>query len=730
MTRRPLLPLLAAALLAVLVPFAAEVAARAHFAAPSPTPILTDRHGRFLAQLGHFVSGRVEYGYWPADQPPDRVVRATLALEDRRFWHHPGVDPRAVLRAASQDLSGRRPRSGASTLAMQIARMQHPEARTPWAKAVEAGTALALTWRYGRDAVLAHYFRLVPYGNGSHGIAHAARFYFDKPAGDLSWAEIALLSAVPQAPTLLNPVRPEGLARAKARARRVLAELRSQAVLSAGEHEAALAQLAAMPQPAAPRRPPDALHLIERARQMLAAGAPGPPDPADPRIPTSLDLDAQADIATLAREHLDAWRPAGAQQVAVLAVRRDTREVVAAIGSASYADPRGGAVDFTRAVRSPGSTLKPFIYALALERGALHPAETLDDRPEGAAGIANADGRFLGPLLPRQALANSRNVPAVSLLRRVGLDDAFGLLRSLGLHDADAPASAFGLSMAIGSLPTSLDRLVRAYGALADDGVLRDLAWYRGTEGTPARRVLSTDAAREVTLFLSDPLARLPSFPRYGSSEYPFAAALKTGTSQGYRDAWTVAWSGRWMVGVWVGRADAGPMAGLSGARAAASLARAVLLHLHGTRPGDLLEGGFAPPDGWIPVPLCAGAPNACSRTLVEWLPPSAVPSSAPDASAAPGSVSHPVHLAIIAPEPDSHLWRNPEIPADRNWLVLKAEITPHVPQIVWYVDGAPFALTDPDQPVSWPMLPGAHRFEVRLPLHDTASRPVRIVID
>src|SRR6187397_2254858 len=166
---------------------------------------------------------------------PDRVARATLALEDRRYWQHPGVDPAAVARALWQNLDRHGPRSGASTIAMQIARMQQPAARGLTAKAMEAATAVVLTWRYGREALLAHYLRIVPYGNGSHGIAHAARFYLDKPVADLSWAEIALLSAIPQSPTRMNPLRPDGLRRAIQRGHHMLDVLREQKVISADE---------------------------------------------------------------------------------------------------------------------------------------------------------------------------------------------------------------------------------------------------------------------------------------------------------------------------------------------------------------------------------------------------------------------------------------------------------------------------------------------------------------
>src|SRR5579864_6180877 len=195
--------------------FAAVCWSRAELEAPPASFTLYDRHGRFLAQIGG--SNEDGYGYWPAPRSSERMVEALLALEDRRFWEHPGVDPLAVLRATAQNIAAGRRVSGASSIAMQVARLEHPAPRTMLNKALEAGTALWLTMRYGRDAVLQQYLRLVPFGNNSHGVAHAARFYFDKPVADLSWAEIALLAAIPQAPSRINPLTYSGHERAVAR---------------------------------------------------------------------------------------------------------------------------------------------------------------------------------------------------------------------------------------------------------------------------------------------------------------------------------------------------------------------------------------------------------------------------------------------------------------------------------------------------------------------------------
>ena len=708
--RAAVLRLAVMASLGTFVAWVVAVAAGSTLVAPSPTAFITDRSGVFLTQAGHESvrpDGRrqVDYGYWPVTPPP-RVVEATLALEDRRFWSHPGVDPAAVLRAVWQHLRGGS--SGASTIAMQVVRMQHPRPRTLWAKAVEAGTAIALTVSYGHRAVLAQYLRLAPYGENSHGIAHAAQWYFDQPAADLSLAQAALLSAIPQAPTAMALHR--GLARAAARARRALAIMD----LSPSERAAAEADLARLTPRPAPRRPAN-LQLALRLERVAPPGEV---------IRATIDATVQRDVTRVALVHLDAWRKAGAQQVAVMVARRGSREVLADVASAGYDSRPAGAIDYSAALRSPGSTLKPFLYALGLDRHVLAPEEVLADLPEGAAGISNADHDFLGPLLPRQALANSRNVPATNLLRRLGLAQGFGFLRALGLHDLDGPAQRFGLAMAIGALPTSLDRLMRAYTTLAEDGTDAPLRWFTAAPVDSPRPVMSVDAARLVGRFLSDPLARLPSFPRYGSSEFPFAVAIKTGTSQGYRDAWALEWSRDYVVGVWVGRADAGPMSGLSGARAAAQLGQAIMLHLHGGGRADLWAGDFPAPPGREQAELCTGtgapASDGCDQRLAEWVRPGV---AAPEATAAP-------RLSIVSPDPDTHVWRNPEAPASLNRLLFRAAVEPPVPQIVWMVDGQPVATAPPGVPFVWTMTPGHHRVQVRLPLQEGASRPVAVVVE
>lgn len=620
---RPGLKLPAVAVLLPLLGLAGLAWSRSGLTEPVPSLMVLDRHGAFLGQLGGDDPGDV--GYWPVEPVPERVAAAVIAIEDQRFHLHPGVDPLAMGRALWQRLLGSG-RSGASTIAMQVARMQHPGPRTLWRKGIEAATAVAMTLRHGREAVLQQYLQLVPFGNGSHGIAHAARWYLDKPVDDLSWAEIAFLCAIPQSPAHANPFTYEGHQRAVRRGHAILAALRRNGLLSDSDFALAEMQIEALSIPRRDRRPPETLHALFHLRQDLRrqGGSFGP------LVLSSLDLDMQRQVQTMVRDHLAEWKERGAEQVSVMVLDRRNREVLAWIGSDDYFSKAAGAMDFATVSRSPGSTLKPFLYALGLERGRINANTIMADLPDSVWGIENADHDYLGPMLPRQALANSRNVPAAWLVRQEGLDEAYLFLHDLGLHDNAQASSRFGLVLAVGALPTSLERLVRAYGALADDGLLKPLRWRLDQPEDEGRRVMSESVARQVTSFLADPAARLPSFPRLGATEDGLPIAVKTGTSQGYRDAWAVAWTQRYLVGVWTGRARGSSMRSVSGGQSSAKLAQTVLVALHRQRGDIANEAAFPLPRGFRPVELCArtGLRSAgrCAQTITEWFTDGQIP--------------------------------------------------------------------------------------------------------
>ena len=493
--------------LAVLLGLTGIALRRASLTSPDPTFFLRDRHGRFLGEVGAAPDG--EYGYWKLDAIPLRVVAASLAVEDRRFWRHPGVDILAIGRAVYQNSIHLKRSSGASTIAMQIARMQNPGKRTYLRKATEALTALMITARYNREEILSHYLRIIPYGNRIHGIAYAGRRYFDKPVDDLSWAETAFLAAVPQTPKRMNPFSTEGKQRAALRGRRILDLLYQDKTISKEEYELACIQIQDLDIPRPLMRPESAVHALLRLESMLKDKAMQHAPKGGPIVTTSLDLDMQNEVSQRVADSVSGWEAQGARNAAAIVVDRETNELLSWVGSTDYFDTRhSGAIDYAAVPRSPGSALKPFIYALALERRAITPATILDDLKQGAGGVVNADALFMGPMLPRVALANSRNVPATALLDKIGVEEGYGFLRTLGLHNGSEPAQHFGVGMAIGNMPVTLEKLVHAFSVFSRDGRLDDLLWFEGQAKAASRRVLSEDTTRQIALFLSDPMAR------------------------------------------------------------------------------------------------------------------------------------------------------------------------------------------------------------------------------
>ncbi len=799
---RRLLLLLSPAILAWTA-FVAVAFWRSTLTAPAPTLLVRDRAGRFVGELPDRGDRRdrsqppdERLGFWEVGELPERVVAATLAIEDRRFWVHPGVDPVAIARALQQNLTSAERVSGASTLAMQVARLQHPGSRGYLRKALEAATAWIATGRYGREGVLRHYLRIVPYGHRIHGIAFAARRYLDKPVEDLSWAEIAFLAAIPQSPSRMDPYEPAGRLRAIHRGRQILARLAARGTLAEVDFAAANAEIDHLALPWQGERAEAALHALLHYDALVPAEVRR----TRPLVTSTLDLDLQREVEGLAWRTVRDASDRGAGNAAVMVVDRERWEVVAAVSSTGYFDAdHAGAIDYLRLERSPGSALKPFLFAQALERGTITPASILDDLEPGPSGILNSDARFLGPMLPRVALANSRNVPAVALLAKLGLDEAYGFLAELGLHRHERPAKRYGLGLAIGSLPVTLERLVTAYTTLAGDGTLHELRWYESGDsgdtlkGVPIDKVLlSESTARLVTLFLADPQARLPTFPRMGFSEYPFAVAVKTGTSSRYRDAWTVAWSRRYLVGVWVGHPDERPMSALSGYRIAARLAQAVVERLHGDDMDGLAGLDFPPPRGYRSVKLCAlsgqRATAACDRVVLEWLPPgsgefaglgectahrrlavdrrsdrvatvatpaqfveirtyvdlppryarwlasmpaSVYPARGDTLQGVPWNASSDLAtIEITSPATGLRLLLDPETPPAQNTLALTAVVEPRVDQLVWYVDGRPFRTVDPPFDLRWPLVPGEHTFQARIPFTAARSRAVTVIVE
>ncbi len=512
-----------------------------------PSPVLLDRHGAILRAL------RTGDGQWRLPVEPAAVspnyLRLLVATEDKRFRWHPGIDPLALLRAAGQLVTRGRIVSGGSTLTMQLVRLLEPRPRTLRSKLIECFRAIQLEGRMGKDAILRAYLVLTPMGGNLEGVRAGSLAWFGKEPRALSDAEAALLVALPQAPRANRPDRHPDRARA----------VRDRVLARAAGPEADRAA----PVPA--RRLPLpflAPHLADRLLTRRSDDAPAT---------TTIDARTQAAIERTLRRSLDGLpRPLN---VAALVADWHTGEILARAGSGDYADAaRRGGIDMTMALRSPGSTLKPFIYGMGFDALLAHPDSLVPDEPTRFDDYAprDFDGGFHGDTTVRRALHASLNLPAVVMLRRLGPVRFAARFRAAGLPLAfDDATAAPSLPLALGGVGISLEGLVTAYAALADGGTARPLVERTGVPRPPVTgRLLGRPAADAVV----DILAGMP--PPAGLASRAGRLAFKTGTSYRFRDGWAVGFDGARVVGTWIGRADGGTCRACVGSGAAGLLFR------------------------------------------------------------------------------------------------------------------------------------------------------------
>ncbi len=598
------LPLLAwlAALAISFIPLAT-----APYLAAEPSPELLDRNGRTLHV---FLNSREQ---WCLPRPLDQISpwlrQATLAAEDQRFESHGGIDGAAILRAAVQNARGGRIVSGASTLPMQVAKLGGLDSRSFAGKLRQAALALRLDRQAGKPALLAAYLNKAPYGMNLVGAEAAARRWFGRTAAELTLPEAALLAALPRAPTALDPLaHPERARRAR---NHVLARMHAEGMID----EARLAESLAAPLGARIHPfPAAAPHLAMRLRPALRA--PNPPR-------ATLDAAIQAEAQRLLAHRLEVWG-SEIDSGAALVIDVRTAEVLAHVGSPDFFHERAGQFDATRAERSPGSTLKPFTYALALERGRLYPTERLlDDTLDlGRWRPRNFGGGHAGLVPADQALRRSLNVPAVLIFGRLGEQAMQDFLRAAGLSTLTRSAGFYGYGMALGNCEARLDQLAGAYAMLAALGDWRPLRWTLAQSAASPIRLLERDTCLALYQMLEQPLPGRPARQPTGALPSAPPVCWKTGTSTGNRDAWAFVYNGQYVVGVWFGNHDGRPSRRLIGAEAALPMAARLFQSLP-ARPEPAWPAMAA--DELRPVQICpaSGLPiaGACPHAESVLLP-------------------------------------------------------------------------------------------------------------
>jgi penicillin-binding protein 1C len=480
--------------------------------------------------------------YTRIDEITPDLRNTLLYKEDRYFYYHPGVNPVALLRAAFVNLIHWRRTSGASTITMQVVRLLEPRPRTYVNKLIEIFRALQLEWHYSKEAILQLYINLLPYGGNIEGIRAAAMSYFGKPPQVLSAAQVVTLTIIPNRPSSLRP----GKQNEQLRAAR---DKKLKAFAAAGiikDLEAALAEPLGISRQPLPRL---ANHLCYRLKNSTNSL----------RIRATLHTEIQAQVQEITKQYIEKIKSLQITNASVLVVENATRNVLAYVGSADFENQRfQGQVDGVRALRSPGSTLKPLLFAQAIDLGLLTPATVLYDVPQSYNGYEpeNSDRKFRGPVSAGFALAASLNIPAVSVLEQVSIPTFVNLLRKAGLREFQQDGRDLGLSMILGACVTRLEALAGLYAALAGGGAYKPLCFttdtLNGYSTDSAVQLVSPEAAWLITQMLTQ-LSR-PDLPAvYAQMANLPKIAWKTGTSFGKRDAWAIGYNPRYTVAVWCG---------------------------------------------------------------------------------------------------------------------------------------------------------------------------------
>lgn len=619
----------------------------------TPSIRITDRHGRLLYEVIGEEEGR--HTVVALDDVPQNCINATIATEDSNFYQNPGVDLRAIIRAIWINLRGGEVIAGGSTITQQVARNTlldpHERAeRTLQRKLRESILAYRLARHYSKQEILSLYLNQTYYGNLAYGIDAAARSYFGKPIGELDLAECALLAGLPQAPALYDPLTdPEAARDRQATVLRLMVE---NEYVTQDQADAARREPLAF---AAERYPIEAPHFVAAVYAQLEAGLPPEVFYAGGlTVRTTLDLDWQHTAERLARYHLGILNrpepnnpPRNATDAALVAMDPHTGQVFAMLGSPDYFNVDiSGAVNMALAPRQPGSALKPFTYAAAFDPSQPDPMTAatmlLDVRTSFVThdGYSytpvNYDRQEHGPVLAREALASSYNIPAVIVLKTIGFDTLYELLGDLGITTLRNP-DAYDLALTLGGGEIRLLEMTAAYAALANGGqrvtpvLVLDVTDAQGKviyqqDSGLGERVFDERVAWLLSDILSDNMARAPTFTTHSILQIGRPAAVKTGTTGDFRDNWTLGYTPDLVVGVWVGNADNSPMVEISGVSGAGPIwhqfMRTVLRgkpELSFTRPPDLAQVEICSLSGLLPTP-------DCPFTRLEWFIPGTEP--------------------------------------------------------------------------------------------------------
>lgn len=737
-----------------------------------------DRHGKplrlFADDQGDF------FCYTPLASHSRHIIDALLTAEDRSFYSHPGFNPAAIARAAWQNVRNNRIISGASTISQQLMRILSPRQRTFAAKIDETLAAMLLECRFSKAEILEFYLNAVPMFGNVRGFHLASLLLFKKTPDLLNLAESATLAAVVQSPGRLSPFSRSGNHRLRKRRDWIIREMLRLGFCNLEQAENALKVNIPEFRSQMPFKAPHFCDLLTQKN--------GPPKG---NIATTISLPLQNMLYENLRAHLPRLAKRGARQAGAMLVDAATMEVLAMVGSAEFGPVAGGYNNVCVSRRSGGSILKPFLYALALEKG-FYPSFVIADTmqpfktPQGEYLPYNADRRDYGPVTVRTALGNSLNIAAVKMLNLVGIRDFFSFLVDLELLQAvDQAAEFYGLGLAIGNPELRMLDIIRAYGVFANAGRLKNLSFILN-EKVIEKELLSPAVAYLIYDILSDPAARLLTFGTPAFFKFKTRWALKTGTSTNYRDSWLVAFNNRYLLAIWVGNFDGSPTRNLSGAGACGPIAKNIIDYLDaggfygevtvpaginrvkvcsvsGQRPGhhcrlvgyDLMNGSENDLP-WCSFHQSDNAAHELPADYARWIRDRSRSNDADpfrltgnvqphDSWMLPG-VEKPVPAVVATGQilvEDSFVeaaWNNIKIvsphqgdryilaPTAENFIHLRAIPEKPVAEIVWLINGREFIRTPPPYEAYWPMHEG--QFKITAIGAGEAAAQVEIMVE
>lgn len=667
----------------------------------APSLQIYDRYG--VPVRGYLSANQTYYRPVPLAQISPWLVLAAVAAEDKRFFVHSGVDYKAVLRAAWQNALAGEVVSGASTITQQLARVIEPRPRTLWGKAKEAWNALMLERGKTKEEILEEYFNLLEFGNLTQGAQAAANYYFGCSAAELSVAQAATLAGMIQSPVRFDPSKhPQA---AKKRRNAVLKLMKENGFIDDNVYQTALKEPLTV-QPVV--RPFSAPHFTRYLSSLL------PPDTAD--VYSTLDARLQTRAGEIIQNQLAKLQSENVTNAAAVVLDNQTGGVLAYVGSADFYDrEHSGQVDGVRALRQPGSALKPFVYALGFEKD-FYPSVLIKDEDTFFAGgyrPRNYDGSFHGFVSAREALACSYNIPVVKVAEAVGVSNLLAALHGLGFDSLSRQADFYGLGLSLGAGEVRLLELANAYATLARGGLKKPvlLAQTPVVSGPGApKRVFSEQVAFLVTDILADNSARAAAFGLNSPLNVPFDMAAKTGTSKDYRDNFAIGFTPRWTIAVWAGNFDGSPMRRVSGVSGAAPILHDLAVYMQQLYPSP----SFKRPEGVSSVTVCAqsGLPAGknCTHTRVDYFLEGRVPPQKCDGK---HQAKEGEKVKIISPSHKDVFKLDPSVPPASQQLHFQSS-APQGSACSWSLNGKKL----PGRAAStwWPLQAGKFNLQVDCP--------------